>query len=71
VQQLTPHDNHPVSMESVRIVNGDSLTEELSEFFSLIGSGQPFLSGNDNGFEPFLLTDRIMDRVMKTLVRCT
>ena len=71
LQQLNPHDNNPISIESVRIENDDSLPSEIIEFISLIRSGQAFLSFNDNGFEPYLLTDRIMDRVMKTLVRCS
>jgi predicted dehydrogenase len=71
VHPLNPHENNPISIESVKIENGDSLPAELNEFITLIRSGQPFLSVNENGFEPFLLTDRIMDRVMKTLVRCT
>lgn len=61
----------PFLLENMRIEKTDSLTGELTDFFDLIRSGPAFLSMNDNGFEPYLLTDRILEKVMKTLVRCS
>jgi hypothetical protein len=61
----------PFLLENMRIEKTDSLTGELADFFDLIRSGPAFLSMNDNGFEPYMLTDRILEKVMKTLVRCT
>jgi hypothetical protein len=70
VQQQSSVLKSPFFIESVRVENSDSLTGELSEFFDLIRSGPAFLSMNDNGFEAYMLRDRILDKVMKTLVRC-
>jgi predicted dehydrogenase len=61
----------PFFLENMRVEKTDSLTGELADFIDLIRSGPAFLSMNDNGFEPYLLTDRILEKVMKTLVRCS
>jgi predicted dehydrogenase len=61
----------PFFLENMRVEKTDSLTSELADFFDLIRSGPAFLSMNDNGFEPYILTDRILEKVMKTLVRCS
>jgi predicted dehydrogenase len=60
----------PIFIESIRVEQTDSLWVELSDFISLIQTGPAFLSINDNGFESFILTDRILEKVMKTLVQC-
>ena len=69
------HQNAPVRtpffLENMRVEKTDSLTGELADFVDLIRSGPAFLSMNDNGFEPYMLTDRILEKVMKTLVRCS
>jgi hypothetical protein len=69
------HPNDPVKtpffMENRHIEKTDPLTGELTDFIDLIRSGPAFLSMNDNGFEPFMLTDRILEKVMKTLIRCS
>jgi predicted dehydrogenase len=61
----------PFLLENIQVEKTDSLTGELSDFIDLIRSGPAFLSMNDNGFEPYMLTDRILEKVMKTLVRCS
>jgi predicted dehydrogenase len=61
----------PFFLENVRVEKTDSLTGELADFIDLIRSGPAFLSLNDNGFEPYMLADRILEKVMKTLVRCS
>ncbi len=61
----------PFFLENMRVEKTDSLTGELADFIDLIRSGPAFLSMNDNGFEPYMLTDRILEKVMKTLVRCS
>jgi hypothetical protein len=43
---------------------------DLSVFFDFIRSGPSFLSIGDNGFESFILADRILEKVMKTLIHC-
>ncbi len=60
---------HPVFIENLRIEQTDYLVDELYIFFNLIQSGSAFLSIYDNGFESFVLTDRILEKVMKTLVQ--
>jgi len=61
----------PFFLENMYVEKTDSLTGELNDFIELIRSGPAFLSMNDNGFEPYILTDRILEKVMKTLVRCS
>ena len=61
----------PFLLENMHVEKTDSLTGELADFIDLIRSGPAFLSMNDNGFEPYMLTDRILEKVMKTLVRCS
>jgi predicted dehydrogenase len=61
----------PVFIESARVENADALTRELTDFITQIVSGPACLPANDNGFEPFVLADRILEKVMKTLVRCS
>jgi len=60
-----------LSVERIRVENSDTLISELSDFFNLIISGPNLLSLYDNGFEPYVLADRILEKVMKTLVRCS
>jgi hypothetical protein len=61
----------PIFIESVRVENTDALTRELTDFITQIVSGPAFLSINENSFEPFVLAERILEKVMKTLVRCS
>jgi hypothetical protein len=70
VQQTDQPTSNPIFIESAHIITGDSLVPELTDFIDLIVSGPAFLSINDNGLESYLLADRIMDKVMKTIVRC-
>jgi predicted dehydrogenase len=60
----------PFCIENTRVPQCDSLAGELSDFTDLIRKGPAFLSMSDSGFEPYMLTDRILEKVMKTLVRC-
>ncbi len=71
VQHQTPPVKTPFFLENMHVEKSDPLTGELVDFIELIRSGPVFLSMNDNGFEPYMLTDRILEKVMKTLVRCS
>jgi len=71
VQPSIKNEDEPIFTERVLVGNSDTLTGELTDFFGLIRSGPAFLSVYENGFEPYLLADRILDKVMKTLVRCS
>ncbi len=60
---------NPIFMKNIRVESSDRLNEELTGFFSLIRSGPAFLSIYDNGFEPYMLSDRIIEKASKTLVQ--
>jgi len=60
---------NPVVIENTRIETDDYLFDDLSSFFAIIQSGPAFLSIYDNGIESFVLTDRILEKVSKTLVQ--
>jgi hypothetical protein len=60
----------PIFIESIQVEQTDSLWGELSDFVSMIRSGQTILTLNDSGFESYVLTDRILDKIMKTLIQC-
>jgi hypothetical protein len=70
LQRTENQNESPIFIESIQVEQTDSLYHDLSEFFSLIHSNPAFLSMNDNGFESYVLTDRILDKVMKTLIQC-
>jgi predicted dehydrogenase len=60
---------NPIFIENIQVEQTDYLFDDLRNFFSLIHSGPAFLSIYDNGFESFVLTDRILEKVSKTLVQ--
>jgi predicted dehydrogenase len=60
----------PIFIENIRMERTDSLQGELTEFVQQICSGPAFLSLQDNGFESVILTERILEKVMKTLIQC-
>jgi|GEM_PF-2316492 len=61
----------PLFIQRHRVENTDTLTGELTDFFGLIRADHAFLSMYDSGFEPYVLAERILEKVMKTLVRCS
>lgn len=66
---LKNHEGNPVFIESLKMEQPDYLVDDLCSFFNLIQSGAAFLSIYDNGFESFILTERVLEKVMKTLVQ--
>jgi hypothetical protein len=70
LQRTINQNESPIFIESIQVEQTDPLWVDLSDFFNLIHSGPAFLSINDNGFESYVLTDRILEKVMKTLVQC-
>jgi hypothetical protein len=60
---------NPIFIENIKVEQTDHLFEDLKSFLNLIHSGPAFLSIYDNGFESFILTDRILEKVSKTLVQ--
>lgn len=59
----------PVFIEKRTVETTNYLHDDLSSFFGLIKSGPAFPSIYDNGFESFVLSDRILEKVSKTLVQ--
>jgi predicted dehydrogenase len=70
LQRTINQNECPIFIESIQVEQTDSLWNDLSDYFTMILSGPAFLSINDNGFESYVLTDRILDKVMKTLIQC-
>ncbi len=60
---------NPIFIENIQVEQSDYLFDDLCGFLGLIHSGPAFLSIYDNGFESFVLTDRILEKVSKTLVQ--
>lgn len=60
---------NPVFINNSTLETTDYLYEDLSSFFTIIQSRTPFHSFHDNGFESFILTNRILEKVSKTLVQ--
>jgi hypothetical protein len=60
---------NPIFIGNFQVEQADYLADDLRRFFNLIHSGPAFLSIYDNGFESFLLADRILEKVSKTLVQ--
>jgi hypothetical protein len=60
---------NPIFIENFQVEKTDYLLDDLSVFFELIRSGPAFLSIYDNGFESFVLADRIHEKVLKTLAQ--
>jgi hypothetical protein len=60
---------NPIFIENFQVEQTDYLFDDLCGFIKLIHSGPAFLSIYDNGFESYVLTDRILEKVSKTLVQ--
>jgi hypothetical protein len=70
LQRTINQNESPIFIESIQVEQTDSLWSDMSDFFGMIHSVPAFLSINDNGFESYVLTDRILEKVMKTLIQC-
>jgi hypothetical protein len=60
----------PIFVENIHVEQTDPLSGDLSDFFKFIQSGPALHSINDNGFESYIMTDRILEKVRKTLIQC-
>lgn len=69
IQRTINQNESPIFIENIQVEQTDYLFDNLSGFLNLIRSGPAFLSIYDNGFESFVLTDRILEKVMKTLIQ--
>lgn len=62
-------DENPIFIDKFVLEQSDHLLDDLHGFIRLINSGPAFLSIYDNGFESFVLTDRILEKITKTFVQ--
>lgn len=69
INRTSDNSGIPIFMENTRVELTDYLFDDLSAFIGLIKSGPAFLSIYENGFESFVLADRILEKVSKTLVQ--
>lgn len=69
LQRTFNQNESPIFIENIQVERTDHLFDDLSGFLNLIRSGPAFLSIYDNGFESFVLTDRIIEKIMKTLIQ--
>jgi hypothetical protein len=69
LKRTVNQNENPIFIENIQVEQTDYLFDDLRSFFSLIHSGPAFLSIYDNGFESFVLTDRILEKVSKTLIQ--
>jgi predicted dehydrogenase len=70
LQRTMNQNENPIFIESIQVERSDLLLAELTDFMSLIRSGSAYLTLNDAGFESYVLTNRMLEIVMKTLVQC-
>jgi len=71
VNPISNDEENPILTESSLISISDSLCNELADFFNLIQTGSALIAQNDNGFEPYFMADRILEKVRKTFIQYT
>jgi hypothetical protein len=71
VHPTNNNEENPIFTESGHVAVSDSLSNELIDFFNLIRTRPALISQNENGFEPYFLTDRILEKVKKTFIQYT
>jgi hypothetical protein len=69
IKHAPDQNENPIFIETIQVEQTDNLYDDLSAFFNLIRSGPAFLSIYDNGFESLVLTDRLLERVLKPFVQ--
>jgi hypothetical protein len=61
---------NPVFFNSAIGKQQATFEQELFGYISLLRSSPTFLSVSDNGFESFILADRILEKIAESLVQC-
>lgn len=69
LQPAINQNENPIFVENIQVERTDDHYDDLSGFFKLIRSGPAFLSIYDNGFESIVLADRVLEKVVKTLIQ--
>jgi len=65
IQHVKNDSLEPKTVKSADPENGDLLLEELTGFVASAASVPEYHAANDFGFEPFILTERILEKVRK------
>jgi hypothetical protein len=71
VHPTNNNEENPILIESLHIATSDSLSNELADFINLIQTRPALISQNENGFEPYFMADRILEKVKKTFIQYT
>ena len=65
IQHVKNDFSEPTTIKSAETENNDLLLEELKGFVTSAAAVPEYHAANDFGFEPFILTERILDKVRK------
>lgn len=71
IQHKISHKDSPLIIDNVEIEHTDPLFDELSGFILSAGSGSRHQTDNECGFEPFMLAERILEKVRKSVIQFT
>ncbi|MBN1158352.1 MAG: Gfo/Idh/MocA family oxidoreductase [Bacteroidales bacterium] len=71
IQHKKNHNDSPLIIDNIEIENPDPLLDELSGFILSAGSGCKHQDETECGFEPFILTERILEKVRKSVIQYT
>jgi hypothetical protein len=71
IQPKRNHYNSPFFIDNVKITHHDLLLDELTDFISSSGSEAKHHISTESGFEPFLLTEKILEKVRKSVIQYT
>jgi predicted dehydrogenase len=61
--------NEPITTHKVSFHHDNDIGEELLSFFTLLNDKNRLLVNSEDGFRPFILATKIMDKVNKTAAR--
>jgi len=71
MQRTNNINGSPLNVDHIKIATNDVVFEELSNFVSSAISVPRHHETYDFGFEPFILTERIMEKVRKSVIQYT
>lgn len=71
IKQARENNGSPLHIDQIEIAKHDIIFEEIEGFIHAAISGHKHHETNDNGFEPLFLTDRILEKVNKSVIQHT
>ncbi len=71
IQHKKEGEDPPLIIDNVALENTDPLYEELSSFILSSTSKSKHHIDTENGFEPFVLTEKILEKVRKSVIQYT